>query len=76
MSFSVRLRVAGTLVDLARVLRVLKRHRSPKPEVCMRIEEGREVTVLVATVASEKRSRRLSTALARVPAVLDAVALG
>ena len=76
MGFTVRLRVAGTLIDVARVLRVLKRHRSERPSLTTDLEGNRTVAVLVATVGGTKRINRLLEALARIPTVLDTVILG
>jgi hypothetical protein len=75
MSCSVQLRVAGTLLDFARVLRLLKRYSASPPRVRWTGEGHSNVAMILATVPGRERSRTLTTALARVPAVLDAVIL-
>jgi hypothetical protein len=74
MSCSVQLRVAATLLDFARVLRVLNRYSASLSRVCW-TGGGPNVAMIPATVASREGSRTRTTALARVPAVLDAVIL-
>jgi hypothetical protein len=76
VSCSLQLRLGGDLVDFARVMRVLRRHRVRGSRVTLRREGSPEVTTLMASIPTERRSRTLAAALARVPAVVEAVILG
>jgi hypothetical protein len=73
MSCSIHLRVSGGLLDLARVIRFLKRHRASQSSVSLMREGGREFATVLATVRDARRSRRLATALPAMPSVLEAV---
>jgi hypothetical protein len=73
MSCSIHLRVGGGLIDLARVMRFLRRHRASQSSVSLGREGGRDVATILATVRDMRRSRRLATALPGLPSLLEAV---
>src|SRR5262249_17784003 len=75
MACTVRLHLDGSLVDFARLLRVLKRHR-----VALRSAPGSSpahapADQLPASVPDQRALSALETALGRLPAVVDAVLL-
>jgi hypothetical protein len=75
MACTVRLHLDGSLVEFARLLRVLKRHR-----VALRSEHGTPPALapadqLLAFVPDQRALSALETALGRLPAVVDAVLL-
>jgi len=76
MSCSIRLRVAGDLVHLAKVMRVLSRHRVAQSRVSLMRQGNAEFAAVLATLKDARRSRRLATELARMPSVLEAVISG
>jgi hypothetical protein len=68
MSLSLRLRMSGTLLDVARVMRVLKRY-----SVCQsRVSLGSDMATVRGLVQDSRRSRGLAAALARAPNVIEA----
>ncbi|HXN14874.1 MAG TPA: hypothetical protein VN878_00770 [Usitatibacter sp.] len=67
-----QLRVAGGLLDLAKVMRVLKRHCVSHSKVAIGREGGREIATVHA-ILDKRRSKRLAVALERLPTVLEAV---
>jgi hypothetical protein len=73
MSCSIHLRVTGGLIDLARVMRFLRRHSASHSSVSLRREGGRDVATILGTVRDMRRSRRLAIALPGIPGVLEAV---
>jgi hypothetical protein len=73
MSCSIHLRVTGGLIDLARVMRFLRRYSVSQSRVSLTQEGGRDVATILANVRDRRRSRRLATALPRMPSVLEAV---
>jgi hypothetical protein len=73
MTCSIRLRVTGGLLDLARVIRFLRRHRASHSSISLMRDGSREFATVLATVRDPRRSRRLAIALPALPSVLEAV---
>jgi hypothetical protein len=73
MSCSIHLRVAGGLIDLARVMRFLRRYRVSQSRVSLQREGGVEIATILGTVRDTRRSRRLATELPGLPSVVEAV---
>ena len=73
MSCLLHLRLAGSLIEVARAMRVLKRYSISQPRVSLALEGSLEVATVRGTLSDARRSTGLAAALARIPGVLEAV---
>ena len=76
MSCLLHLRLEGSLVELARAMRVLKRYRIHEPSVAITREGEQEVAVVHGTLDDARHSLGLAGALSRIPGLLEAVISG
>jgi hypothetical protein len=68
-----RLRLDGTLIGVARAMRVLKRYRISQSRVSIVREGALDVATVSGILADSRRSARLAAALSRIPGVVEAV---
>ena len=73
MTCQLHVRLAGGLIDIARAMRVLKRYRIERSELSIAREGSVEVATVKGTLYDPRGSTGLTAALARIPAVLEAV---
>ena len=73
MAYTIHLRVDASLVGIARVIRLLRRHAVDAAEVAIVQFSGQEVASVRGTLEFGGSTRRLATALSRAPNVLHAV---
>ena len=76
VSRSVRLKVYGGLLDVAKVMRVLKRHSISRSAVSLGRDGVGEYATVLGTLQSMRGTRSLARALSRIPSVLEAVITG
>ena len=73
MGYTIHLRVDASLVGIARVIRLLRRHAVDAAEVAIVQFSGQEVASVRGTLGIGGSARRLAAALARTPNVMHAV---
>ena len=73
MPYTNHLRIDASLVGIARVIRLLRRHAVDAAEVAIVQFSGQEVASVRGTLGIGGSTRRLASALSRAPNVLHAV---
>jgi hypothetical protein len=68
-----RLRLDGTLIGVARAMRVLKRYRIVQSRVWIVREGAIDVATVSGVLPDWRRSSRLAASLSRIPGVVEAV---